>query len=115
MNTNYQYLFNILNKLKIKSKYHRNLLNKFSNSFRFYEHFFNKNNDFMSGGGEIEIKKGAIFCDVKITDNGVYLVCKSFHRSCKHFQIKLDECLVFQKLTEQEKVLLSVMDHLSEK
>lgn len=57
MNTNYQYLFNILKKLKIKSKYHRNLLNKFSNSFRFYEHFFNKNNDCMSGGGEIEIKK----------------------------------------------------------
>jgi hypothetical protein len=61
---------------------------------------------------EIEMKKGAIFCDVKIMDNGVYLVCKNY-RSTKHFQIKLDECLVFQKLTEQERVLISVMDHLS--
>jgi hypothetical protein len=61
---------------------------------------------------EIEMKRGAIFCDVKIMDNGVYLVCKNY-RSTKHFQIKLDECLVFQKLTEQERVLISVMDHLS--
>jgi hypothetical protein len=63
---------------------------------------------------EIEMKRGAIFCDVKIMDNGVYLVCKNY-RSTKHFQIKLDECLVFQKLTEQERVLISVMDHLSSK
>ena len=63
---------------------------------------------------EIEMKKGAIFCDVKIMDNGVYLVCKNY-RSKKHFQIKLDGCLVFQKLTEQENVLISVMDHLSTK
>jgi hypothetical protein len=61
---------------------------------------------------EIEMKRGAIFCDVKIMDNGVYLVCKNY-RSTKYFQIKLDECLVFQKLTEQERVLISVMDHLS--
>jgi hypothetical protein len=63
---------------------------------------------------EIKMVKGALFCDIKITDNGVYLICKSFHnKNCKHFQIKLDECLVFQKLTEQEKMILSVMDHLS--
>ena len=61
---------------------------------------------------EIEMKRGAIFCDVKIMDNGVYLVCKNY-RSTKHFQIKLDGCLVFQKLTEQERVLISVMDHLA--
>lgn len=57
MNTNYNYLFKILKKLKIKSKYHQNILNKFNNNFRFYEYFFNKNNNFMNGGGEIEIKK----------------------------------------------------------
>lgn len=63
---------------------------------------------------EIIIKKGAIFCDVKITEDGVYLICKNYGSVSKYFRIKLDECLVFQKLTEQEKVLLSVMDHLSE-
>jgi len=57
MNTNYNYLFKILKNLKIKKKYHINLLNDFSRSFMFYEKFFNKNNLFVGGGEEIEIKK----------------------------------------------------------
>jgi len=61
----------------------------------------------------IEITKGAIFCETKITDNGVFLVCKNFGYVSKYFQIKLDECLVFQKLTEQELILISALDHLS--
>jgi hypothetical protein len=59
----------------------------------------------------IELKKGAIFCEMKITDDGVFMVCKGFGN--KHFQIKMDEILVFQKLTDQEQVLLSALDHLS--
>jgi hypothetical protein len=61
----------------------------------------------------IHLTKGAIFCEVKITDNGVYIVCKGFGYNVKHFKIKMDECLLFQKLTDQEKVLLSALDHLS--
>ena len=38
------------------------------------------------------------------------IVCKNFmHR---HYTFKMDECLVFQKLTDQEKILLSALDHL---
>jgi hypothetical protein len=61
----------------------------------------------------IEIKTGAIFCETKITDNGVFLICKNLGYMSKYFQIKLDECLVFQKLTEQELVLVSALDHLA--
>lgn len=61
----------------------------------------------------IELKKGAIFCNIKITDEGVSLVCKNHGYKSKHFQIKLDENLVFQRLTEQEMILLSALDHLS--
>jgi hypothetical protein len=50
MNTNYEYLIKILNKLKIKHKYHQMLLNIFANNSYFYENFF-------YGGGEIEIGK----------------------------------------------------------
>lgn len=58
MNCNHFYLYKILKKLKIKSKYHQELLNKFSNSYHFYERFFGKNYSKFSGGGEeIEIKK----------------------------------------------------------
>lgn len=61
----------------------------------------------------IHLTKGAVFCELKITDNGVFIVCKNFGYSTRHFQIKMDECLVFQKLTPQELVLLSALDHLS--
>ena len=65
----------------------------------------------ISNPENIELKKGAIFCEMKITDDGVFMVCKGFGN--KHFQIKMDEILVFQKLTDQEQVLLSALDHLS--
>jgi hypothetical protein len=60
---------------------------------------------------EIYLTNGAILSDVNITDNGVLLNCKNFAK--KHYQIKLDECLVFQKLSEQEKVLLFALESLS--
>jgi len=61
----------------------------------------------------IHITKGALFCEYKIKDDGVYLICKNLGYTTRHFQIKLDENLVFQKLTDQESVLLSALDHLS--
>jgi hypothetical protein len=61
----------------------------------------------------IHLTSGGIICDIKITDTGVHLVCKNFAR--KHYQIKMDECLVFQKLSGQEQVLLAALDHLANK
>lgn len=51
-----------------------------------------------------------IICDIKITESGIMIVCKNFmHR---HYTFKMDECLIFQKLSEQEQVILSALDHL---
>ena len=61
----------------------------------------------------LPLHAGGIICDIKITDNGIMIVCKNFMHS--HFQIKMDECLIFQKLTSQELILLSALDHLSKK
>lgn len=65
----------------------------------------------ISNPNSIELTKGAIFCETKITDDGIVLVCKGFYN--KYFQIKLNDCLVFQHLTNEEKVLLSAMDYLA--
>ena len=62
---------------------------------------------------DLNLTKGAIFSDIKITDQGVNLICKNFGDSSKRFTIKMDECLIFRKLTNQELVLLSALDHLS--
>lgn len=51
-----------------------------------------------------------MICDIKITDNGVLITCKNFmHR---HYTFKMDETLIFQKLTTQEKVIIQALDHL---
>jgi hypothetical protein len=61
----------------------------------------------------IILTKGAVFCEMKITDDGVFLVCKNYGYSSKHFQLKMDTNLIFQKLTSQEQILLSALDHLA--
>jgi hypothetical protein len=61
----------------------------------------------------ISLLKGALFCEMKITDDGVFLVCKNVGYNSKHFRISMDKNLIFQKMTEQELVLLSALDHLS--
>ena len=62
---------------------------------------------------KINLTKGAIFCEMKITDDGVFLICKNFGFNLKHFRISMDKNLIFQKLTDSELVLLSALDHLS--
>ena len=62
---------------------------------------------------KIHLTKGALFCEIKITDNGVFCVCKNFGFSQRHFRIAMDKTLIFQRLTEQEQVLLSALDHLA--
>jgi hypothetical protein len=61
----------------------------------------------------IHLTKGALFCEMKITDNGVFFICKNYGYNCRHFQISMDKNLIFQKLTDQELVLLSALNHLS--
>jgi hypothetical protein len=61
----------------------------------------------------IHLTRGAIFCEMKINDNGVVIICKNHGFNSRHFQLKLDDNIIFQKLTDQEKVLLSALDHLA--
>jgi|UniRef100_A0A6C0E3P9 hypothetical protein len=61
----------------------------------------------------LQLNKGALFCEIKCKDDGVFIVCKNMGFSSRHFQIKMDECLLFQKLNTQELILLSALDHLS--
>jgi len=61
----------------------------------------------------IYLTKGALFCEMKIRDDGVFCVCKNYGFPPRHFQISMDKNLIFQKLTDQELVLLSALDHLA--
>ena len=51
----------------------------------------------------IYLTKGALFCEMKITDDGVFCVCKNFGFPARHFQISMDKNLIFQRLTVKVK------------
>jgi len=59
---------------------------------------------------KIALTRGGIIIDIKILSNGIHLVCKNTYNH--KFQIKIDECYIFQKLTEQEQILLMALDYL---
>jgi hypothetical protein len=56
------------------------------------------------------LNKGALFCEIKVTDDGISLIVKNFRN--KYFSLKFDEVMIFQKLKDQELVLLQAMDML---
>lgn len=62
----------------------------------------------------LKLSSGSTICDIELREGGTYIICKNVYGRRKVcFQIKMDEHFVFRKLTDQEKVLLSVMNYLS--
>ena len=60
---------------------------------------------------ELKLTAGGIVCDMQVFDKGLTIKCKNrFHQI---FQFRMDECLVFQKLNDQECVLLAALDYLN--
>jgi hypothetical protein len=59
------------------------------------------------------LARGAIICDIKIGQKGVQLLCKT-HPSPAMFHVIMDEVMIFQRLSQQESIILSAMDHLDD-
>lgn len=60
----------------------------------------------------LPLNNGSIICDIRITDNGVIITCKNFKH--RHFTFKMDEALIFQKLTTQEQLIIYALEHLEQ-
>ena len=58
----------------------------------------------------IKLTNGAHICDIKILNEGVHIVCRNGYNN--FMQLNLDENIVFQKLTDQEKIILKTLDYL---
>ena len=69
----------------------------------------------LSNPDDLPLKQGGVFCELKINDNGVNLVCKGFGYKKSHYQIKFDENMIFRILSDQELVILQALDHLQMK
>ena len=59
----------------------------------------------------VKITNGAVLCDIKILDKGLSLCLKTFNN--RYFTIYLNENLIFQKISDQEKILLKAIDYLN--
>jgi hypothetical protein len=61
----------------------------------------------------LTLARGAIICDIKIGQKGVQLLCKT-HPNPAMFHVVMDEVVIFQRLSQQERVILSAMDYLDD-
>ena len=59
----------------------------------------------------IYLTNGGIVCDMKVEEDGMHIICKN--NMNRMFQLNMEENLIFQKFTNQEEILLKVVDYLS--
>ena len=60
----------------------------------------------------IKLTNGGIICDMLEVNNDVHIRCKNNINMM--FQLKLSECIIFQKLTTQEKIILKAINYLED-
>ncbi len=107
-NTILQQIFSKKEDLK---KYHKLLKDyRYCNDMRdiqygFFVRWFNLKDE-----DNISLKKGAVILDMLIVEGGVQLLLKTFRNNL--FKIKFDEVVLFQKISREEKLILSVLDYL---
>ena len=59
---------------------------------------------------KICLTNGGVIIDIQLLEDGIYILCKNFRN--KRMKIKIDECFIFQKLTDQEKTIIAALDYL---
>lgn len=59
---------------------------------------------------EIRLNNSAFLCDIKILDNGMSLLLRTYNN--KYFTIHFNKNLIFQKLNDEEKIILKAINIL---
>jgi len=62
---------------------------------------------------KLTLARGAIVCDIKIGQKGVHLLCKT-HPNPAMFHVIMDEAVIFQRMSQQERIVLAAMDCLDD-
>lgn len=60
----------------------------------------------------LKLTNGALICEIKSINKEIHIVCKN--NMNRMMQIKFDEVLIFQKLSDQEQVILGILDYLED-
>ena len=67
----------------------------------------------LNHGDNIHLTNGSFICDIMIMDNGIQIKCRN--RFGKFHQLKFDEHLIFQKISEQEHIILNLLECIKDK
>ena len=59
----------------------------------------------------IKLTNGGLLCEIKYLDDGCHLLCKNNFN--KIMQLNMEHNLIFQKMNNQEKIILNVIDYLN--
>jgi hypothetical protein len=59
----------------------------------------------------IKLTNGGIVCDIKIKDNGLIITCKNNRNQL--FELNMANNIIFQKLNNQELILLSAIEYIN--
>tara|TARA_B110000046_G_scaffold179055_1_gene207724 strand:+ start:3398 stop:3823 length:426 start_codon:yes stop_codon:yes gene_type:complete len=59
---------------------------------------------------KIYLTNGGLVCDVKLVKGELHVLCKNVIN--RFFQFKFDEVIIFQKISEQEQIILGILDYL---
>ena len=62
---------------------------------------------------ELKLYNGAILMSVDYLNHNVYLLCKNYRN--RLFTIKMNEIILFQKLNNQELLLIRILDYIQDK
>jgi hypothetical protein len=57
-----------------------------------------------------KLESGGIIISTKICDDGIQVICKTAFG--RHVSFRFDECIVFQKLTVEEQLILLAYEHI---
>lgn len=110
----------ILNTLKISLKEKKELLDKLAD-YRYIQNIYElhkgkhirwiRKND----KNTLRISNGSPVTDIIFTDNGTNIQCIGYGFKPRIFQIKWDDCIIFQKLSVHEQLILMVQDYIKNK
>ena len=109
---------NLINELKLSKKESNDILKKLK-QYRYtmelpdleigaYIRWINLNH-----GENVFLTNGSFICDILITEEGIQIRCKN--RYGQFHLLKFDEHLIFQKLSQQECILLQLMECVKNK
>jgi hypothetical protein len=72
----------------------------------FIRYFVLKDND-----DPLKLARGGFIVDIQASKENIVILCKN---NGNFWKIKINNCVIFQKNTKQEDVLIKILDHLKE-